>query len=315
MYIFLFIFFIILRTMNKTCTIRYNKLINKCGPNGLICFNNTCHKIIRKLSTEKNSFGNIFVLNDPNKSIVKINKKEKNNDKFKIEKLIQKYVSQYELCPKVLQYYTDDKGFHYIIMENLLEQGYETWHKTFNRKLVPNKAILALFAAIKKLHSIGISHNDLHSNNIFYNKNTGKVKFIDFGLSEIHESEKIAIINEKWDQIYSLTKYKGQWSIIQNKLIIYKNIIIGSKMMLYEYYGGSVHLIDKFINKIKDYFDNNKLILMNILNVYNKYRKIKNKNEMIAFIKNNYDIIDFLKMCNKVFGINDLAQLIIYQNI
>lgn len=305
----------------KTCIIKNNNLVKSCNEQKSICYDNKCYKIDRMVSNDKNAFGDVYAIDNEN-MIVKVNKKNMNAHAFQKEIKIQEYVSQHDLCPKIYQHYSADQK-HYIIMENLLIQGYDTWHNIFINKTVPAKAIKKLYECIKKLHKIGVSHNDLHANNIFYNKTKNQIKFIDFGLSIMHDSKKLAIINEVWSKVYGLTKYKGPWSVVNNSVIeLYKStqVKINVSLMLYhEYCNDDKIKINNAIKDLKKYFEEFKSTFIKLMYIYKICRRLKNagpdkKNELMTFVNNNKQYVDFLIMCNKVEGISFYSQLVVYQN-
>ena len=66
---------------------------------------------------------------------------------------------------------------------------------------MPESIIRKIADALKKLHSIGVAHKDLHPGNVFTNGE--KVMFIDFGLSEMYGNKDDAWKSEK----YASTRY------------------------------------------------------------------------------------------------------------
>ncbi len=302
------------------CLVKNNKLIKSCKDKASICLSNNCHKVGKILSSPKNAYGDVHAIHDKD-FVVKVNKVKITEHAFDKEINIQKHLSIRGLGPKIIQHYSTNSGKYFIIMENLLKQGYNSWHSAFINKTVPKNAILALYKAIRAMHDAGISHNDLHANNIFYNKNTDRVKFIDFGLSIDHGSRSLAIINESWDKINKLTKYKGPWSVINNKVIeLYKTPdvkIFIPVIMYYEYYNGNMTKINNGIRGLVDYFDNNKNALIKLMHVYNNCRNLilhNKKVELRIYIEKNKTEVDFLNMCSKVDSILNKVQIIVYQN-
>lgn len=87
-----------------------------------------------------------------------------------------------EYCEdRKIQFYEDSTLF----MENLRNQGYKNL-----THFHPTGLIEELFQAIRKLHLLGISHNDLHDRNIMVEGKTKKIKFVDFG----HASDSYASV-------------------------------------------------------------------------------------------------------------------------
>ena len=66
------------------------------------------------------------------------------------------------------------------------------------RKEITNEYIRAR----KDIHLAGVAHNDMHANNVFYDRTTGKVQLIDFGLAQV--SHKAALLE-------ALGTNQGDW--------------------------------------------------------------------------------------------------------
>ena len=58
------------------------------------------------------------------------------------------------------------------------------------------------FRVLKQIHGKGIAHNDLHGNNVLYDRENQKASIIDFGKSQANQ---MAVINEL-NQLYGRTK-------------------------------------------------------------------------------------------------------------
>lgn len=58
------------------------------------------------------------------------------------------------------------------------------------------------FRVMKQIHARGIAHNDLHGNNILYDKQNKKASIIDFGKGQANQ---LAVVNEL-NQLYGKTK-------------------------------------------------------------------------------------------------------------
>lgn len=101
---------------------------------------------------------------------------------------LQKMAYKYGLAPKIHKIYKDGY-FIYIVMDNLITLGY----KPLSRYLTKNKKIKKILEnSVDKLHLVGISHCDLHVDNIFYNETLNKIMFIDFGMSRLCENSSEA---------------------------------------------------------------------------------------------------------------------------
>jgi serine/threonine protein kinase len=211
------------------CIIKNHKLIKKCpsghqgghqgptGPYGPICNYNKCQSVVKKVSGDANAFGDVYVLKNDN--IAKVNKIRVRSVNISNEIRIQRIAAKHDLAPKIYEYYrASGTDKYYIIMENLMSKGYDTFHNVFHGRVVPLKAILELRKKIKMLHKLGIAHRDLHQHNIFYNRTLNKILFIDFGLSKLytHEDPKgpeaLAILNEKWSKFRNFSRFfNGPW--------------------------------------------------------------------------------------------------------
>jgi hypothetical protein len=195
-------------------------------PNGKKCFQNECLEVTKliSISNETSAFGNIVqVMNSKNESfIVKWNRYRNSVNEFKYEIRIQNAAYTLGLAPKIIQVYEQKSqkssgGYIYIFMTDLFVLGYKSISEYFGifkkgklvgfKKIknekndIPNFIIVKIAESLKKLHSIGIIHGDLHPGNVFTD---GKnIKFIDFGLSKKYANKDDAYKNEK----YSSTKY------------------------------------------------------------------------------------------------------------
>ncbi len=178
-------------------------------PNGKKCFRNKCLEVTKLISVsdETSTMGNIVqVANDDNETyIVKWNRYRDTVAEFKYEVRIQKAAFSLGIAPQILQVYEQESerssgGYIYIFMTDLIKLGYKSISEFFgifkNGKQVgfkkytgekddiPRLAIIEIAKTLKKLHSIGIAHKDLHPGNVFTNGR--KIMLIDFGLSEMY---------------------------------------------------------------------------------------------------------------------------------
>jgi len=112
------------------------------------------------------------------------------------------------LSPKIVQFYqsqtTDDKEYVYVIMTDLTSRGYfcvgdkyQIEGKKF--KSIPKKVTKAVSKALNGLHYLGISHNDCHPHNVFYNPEEDRAMIIDYGLATMYPSRASALRHEDFD--------------------------------------------------------------------------------------------------------------------
>lgn len=195
--------------------------VDQHKPNGKKCFKNKCLEVnaVISMSDEVSGYGNVVRVNDPETDrnfIVKWNRYRRDLDDFKREVRIQNLAYSYGLAPRIIQFYrqnsskhSEENGYIYIFMEDLISKGYDTIPNIYGRfkngkqigyqgkkNRIPGNVINEITKAMQKLHTIGISHRDVHPGNVFYNKVENKVIFIDFGQSEIHNTPFKALEEE-----------------------------------------------------------------------------------------------------------------------
>jgi predicted Ser/Thr protein kinase len=215
-------------------------------PEGKKCFRNECLEVSKliSISDATSAYGNIVqVTNSGNETfIVKWNRYRNNIDEFKYEVRIQKAAYTIGIAPKILQIYEQKSknssgGYIYMFMTDLIVLGYKSiseYFGVFNKGIqvgfkknkteklndVPSIIIEKIAESLKKLHSIGIAHRDLHPGNVFTN---GKnIIFIDFGLSKKYSSREEAHRNEKYSSTRKLVSSEGTYEkLIPNN---WKNI-------------------------------------------------------------------------------------------
>jgi len=238
------------RAISKlTCKISDKYLIESCPNQDIIsgpkCFNNKCYDIDEIISSDKDiSFaGNVVRIIIKSKSyIVKWNRNPLDKESMINEINIQNKISNIDLAPKIHSFYEDTSHF-FIFMDDLIELGYDTIGSLYKYKnpeksgfrQLDTKVVNAITSAFEKLHFLKIAHKDAHAYNIFYNKETNDVKFIDFGTSKEYETTKEALINEQflYDIWTSQSKIPLEWSTIKEKLykkFLNKAIIIREKL-------------------------------------------------------------------------------------
>lgn len=217
---------------------------------GKKCFKNECLDVTKLISIS-NIGGNIVQVrnSDGDTYVVKWNKYKNNISEFKNEVRIQKKASELKIAPQVLQIYEQKSekysgGYIYMFMTDLVKLRYKTiseYFGTFNNKGqqtgfkklknedndLPDKMVRKIAEAVKKLHSLGIAHRNLHPGNIFTNGEN--IVFNNFGLSEMYDSKEEAWLNEKYSTNQKfITSYgvKNEHFIPNN----WKNIKILSKV-------------------------------------------------------------------------------------
>ena len=133
-----------------------------------------------------------------NNMIVKWNNEPEDVEDMLNEIRLQNAAVAIGLAPKILGYYRE-RDYFYVFMENLVAKGYKTvwelYHKDGELK-VPNNVLRLTAKGICKLNQMGISHGDIHAENVFYNSKKKKVMFIDFGMAEQHAYPEDALENE-----------------------------------------------------------------------------------------------------------------------
>ena len=114
---------------------------------------------------------------------------------------LQVRASEAGMAPKIFQYFVSKSGRQYIVMEkirgetvadvlkNIIKKEVVSGKPNFERlSKTINSLVKDMFDAIKRLHSAGIEHKDLHLNNVMYNEDKGELQFIDFGFSKLIEN-------------------------------------------------------------------------------------------------------------------------------
>jgi serine/threonine protein kinase len=199
----------------NNCKIKDNKLIKPCSKKqnstrSKKCYKNKCYSPVESIKTGVNGHVNIL----ENGLIIKWNKIPIKNKKD-IKKIIseirrQILASFYKISPIIHEFYLHN-GYVYIIMENLLYKDYKPLAKLSRYTIRRHKKYICdgLKEKINKLHEIGIVHNDIHGNNVFYNKKTRDIIIIDYGMSEIirNENQIINDVNMLYDIINIINRY------------------------------------------------------------------------------------------------------------
>jgi len=204
-------------------------------PQGKKCFKNECLDVtdLISVSDDTSTFGNIVRVKESSRQtyIVKWNRYRSNVNEFKYEVRIQKAAYTKGIAPEILQVYEQKSerssgGYIYLFMTDLISRGYQSIPKLFGtfdrqgrqtgfkkikkeRGDIPEIVVYKIAEALKKLHSMGIAHRDLHPGNVFYNINLEKVMFIDFGLSEMYASPLDAYNNEKYSSTRQFVTSEG----------------------------------------------------------------------------------------------------------
>ena len=82
------------------------------------------------------------------------------------------------IAPKIYRHW--DRGFD---MQDLSHMNYITIRRRYRNRLIPRDICAQILSSIRQLHRLGVTHNDLHDNNIMIHKTTDKILLIDFGKS------------------------------------------------------------------------------------------------------------------------------------
>lgn len=199
----------------KVCDSQHSLKGNKC-------FGGECQQVIKVLSSRSNYFGNVVVIKgDNNKNyIVKWNRYSEEKENTLREIKFQDAAASLKLAPVIYETYMHGKHF-YIVMEYLNDKGFKSIfdhyikdkviNKQYKDIIIPESVIIRIADACNILHASRISHGDLHPRNVFYNKRTNKVKFIDFGDAMIHKTPAKARENERYNF--------SQWYVSNKKIL------------------------------------------------------------------------------------------------
>lgn len=154
-------------------------------------------------------------------------KRYNKTDVLRSEYYIQNVASGYGLAPRV--YKTEEcksVGQCLTIMDRAKGKTlFEILQSSNDRR----RAIKHVFEAIDNLHKKGIQHGDLNPSNIFYDRKTGKVQFIDFSMPM--KGRK----NRK-DYETLLYYYSSQWKNMKNK----DNVAYLCKKLIKKVYGKKI---------------------------------------------------------------------------
>ena len=195
--------------------------------NGPKCYKNMCSKVTGVLSTDSNYLGNVVLITDPENPdqqlVVKWNRFSENREKMLYELKLQNIAYALGLAPKIIEAY-EDGNYFFITMTNLIKKGYRTVYDLFVKKIVdkywneegnldnlfvPEEVLELIGKGLSKLHTEHIAHRDLHPRNVFYNPDTHKIMFIDFGAARKYGSIEEATMAEKFDFTYVTKTAEG----------------------------------------------------------------------------------------------------------
>ena len=130
----------------------------------------------------KGGFGSVYIgidLTNNNKIAVKIDDKKYNKKEYQIYKMIENK----DYNAKALDYFEDEKN-SYLIMpyyHTSCDKIFKSNKKYFNIKDLCMLAI-QIVQQLHVLHNIGIIHRDIKPDNFVWDKESNKIKLIDFGL-------------------------------------------------------------------------------------------------------------------------------------
>lgn len=201
---------------------------------------------IKKLGS--GGFGNVYqALNKDGEQVVikKVRKTEESFNEIRIMETLGDTCNQYFSC--LISHLETDK-FLFIIMEYL--NGYILLSdlKEFNSKFL-NKVCINLCNGLKLMHSLGVVHNDIKTDNIMVSPITGEIKYIDFGGAS-KKGEKASTKTFRYVDpellYYSKGKFRRKkvdfdslregdlWSL---GIVIYKLVLNNTPYGLYEFEG------------------------------------------------------------------------------
>lgn len=129
------------------------------------------------------------------------NERESTLNRFKQEIDIMKRVNS-KYFPKYIDSYFNDEE-QYVVMEYVDGINLKD-HVKRNGKLIPREAVLIteqICEAIHELHSCGIIHRDIKSNNIIVTKEN-EIKILDFGLSLAEDSQRFTQATKVVGSVY-----------------------------------------------------------------------------------------------------------------
>lgn len=228
-----------INTKNKECRVKYDMVMPQLElpclmqhlPEGKKCFRGRCLDVIKLISVsdQTSSFGNIVeVSNGEEEYIVKWNRYRSDVSEFKNEVKIQRAAYTLGVGPKILQIYEQKStksrgGYIYIFMEDLISKGYRSISEYYGKYSkgkqvgfrkskyevddIPRTIIVDISRKLKRLHTLGIAHRDLHPGNVFTNGQD--VIFIDYGLSKHYADAGEAWRNEKYSTTRTFITSEG----------------------------------------------------------------------------------------------------------
>lgn len=179
-------------------------------------FNNSMHNIAKVLLSDNyydkeydcmGSCGNVVILD--NDVVLKWNNNPHDKPVLFHELRYQRICSLLHLAPKIYESY--EYGPHiYIFMENLFTNKF----LPLNVCTIDDKMYDLIAENLNVLHNNYISHGDAHMYNIFYNKYTNKIIFIDFSNTSFHKDNQEAKDKEKYD--FDKEFVNENWYNLQN---------------------------------------------------------------------------------------------------
>lgn len=173
---------------SNSCVIRDNELHTLCNPLQ-VCYKNACYnKNILGAQGSNSEVSRIFIKKGGKivPIIVKKMSTEHAANRFNNPlNEINNYIlaSKKGIVPRFLDYYEyeiNGNTYYLLFLEDLIYRGYKTLGSIYEIKEY-RQAIIKLEEILGRLTSLGISHNDLHSRNIFWNNKKKDIKLIDFG--------------------------------------------------------------------------------------------------------------------------------------
>lgn len=159
--------------------------------------NNEKSYFILKLLSDQGTTGEVYLGVDNNKKIVAIKifyPEFSGEDDIGINEIIClkkiKDICSEDILCYIDDFYIDDKDDKRLVIITEFIKGYIDLDKYLETKgnitlLEYNDIISKLKEIIKKIHDIGIAHNDLNLGNILIHPITGKLRLLDFGTCEI----------------------------------------------------------------------------------------------------------------------------------
>lgn len=204
------------------------------------------------------------------------------NNEIKNLLYLKKFNSKY--FPIILDSYNINDFDKAIVMEydkNFISMDKLNYIYLKNNKDFLKKILTNILKAIKFLHSIDVSHNDLKPQNILVNQKTGEIKLNDFGSACIGKcSHQIGQTYGYYDPHGDLINFEQDYYAI--KIILMKILDTDDISYIENYFDGLIR-----VNSLNPYNDRSDMIYYNI--DYFNNNKIADNYYVTSKIKDNFN--------------------------